>query len=324
MDLTWWPVAIAGCVGLAICIVAVLMLRMAAERRRLLPLANVGRLARLPEYVRAARMRSIATAVTIALLVVMFATTVVAAARPTGLPTAARASAVGQPQDIMVCVGGPVTDPAVSAVLSDVAREVKTFTTERVGLTSPNRRVIPLTRDYQYAAGQFAAYAQPRGAAQAAGFAPSVSYSDYAQGVEDVLALCLAGFPSFDEKAAQRRSIIYVGPDALRAPDETRPALFTADRVRDMARTAGIQVNVLVTGADSQKLTAVARDTGGRSVSADADVTTGLADIRTHPPAATATAEAARTKPTESPDVPLGLALLAAVALAAWPVVMRR
>lgn len=325
MDLTWWPVAIAGCVGLAICIVTVLLLRMAAERRRLLPLANVGRLTGLPEYVRAARMRAIATAVTIALLVVMFATTIVAAARPTGLPTAARASAVGQPQDIMVCVGGPVTDPAVSTVLRDVAQQVKTFTTQRIGLTSPNRRVIPLTRDYQYAAGQFAAYAQPQGSAQAAGFAPSVSYSDYAEGVEDVLALCLAGFPSFDEKTAQRRSIIYVGPDALRAPDETRPALFTADRVRDMATTAGIQVNALVTGTESQKLAAVARDTGGRSISADADVTAGLADIRANPPAATPTEEAAeRTKPTESPDVPLGLALLAAVALAAWPVVMRR
>jgi hypothetical protein len=235
------------------------------------------------------------------------------------------ASAVGQPEDIMVCVGGPVTDPAVSAVLGDVAQQVKTFTTQRIGLTSPNRRVVPLTRDYQYAAGQFAAYAQPRGSAQAAGFAPAVSYSDYAEGVEDVLALCLAGFPSFDEKSAQRRSVIYVGPDALRAPDETRPALFTADRVRDLARTAGIQVNALVTGTESQKLAAVARDTGGRHYSADSGVTTGLAEIRDNPPAATESDEAAaRTKPTESPDVPLVVALLAAVALAAWPVVMRR
>jgi hypothetical protein len=326
VDLTWWPVAIAGCVGLAICIVAVLLLRMAAERRRLLPLANVGRLTRLPEYVRAARMQSMSTAVAIALLVVMFAATIVAAARPTGLPTAARASAVGQPEDIMLCVGGPVTDPAASAVLRDFAGRVKTFTTQRVGLTSPNRRVVPLTRDYQYAAGQFSAYAQ-QGSAQtrAASFAPSVSYSDYAEGVEDVLALCLTGFPSFDEKSAQRRSVIYVGPDALRAPDERRPVLFSTDRVRDMATTAGVQINALVTGDDSDTLAAIARDTGGRSFPADSDVTAALAEIRDNPPPATPAEEAAeRTKPTESPDVPLVVALLAAVALAVWPVVMRR
>jgi hypothetical protein len=242
------------------------------------------------------------------------------------LPTAARASAVGQPEDIMLCVGGPVTDPAASAVLRDFAGRVKTFTTQRVGLTSPNRRVVPLTRDYQYAAGQFSAYAQ-QGSAQtrAASFAPSVSYSDYAEGVEDVLALCLTGFPSFDEKSAQRRSVIYVGPDALRAPDERRPVLFSTDRVRDMATTAGVQINALVTGDDSDTLAAIARDTGGRSFPTDSDVTAALAEIRDNPPPATPAEEAAeRTKPTESPDVPLVVALLAAVALAVWPVVMRR
>ena len=50
VDLTWWVVAIAGCVGLAICIAVALLQPMDAERRHLRPLANVGRLTRLPEY----------------------------------------------------------------------------------------------------------------------------------------------------------------------------------------------------------------------------------------------------------------------------------
>ena len=42
VDLTWMLVVIAGCVALAVCIAAVLLRPMGAERRRLRPLANVG------------------------------------------------------------------------------------------------------------------------------------------------------------------------------------------------------------------------------------------------------------------------------------------
>ena len=325
MDLTWWVVAIAGCVGLALCIAAVLLRPMDAERRRLRPLANVGRLTQLPEYVRAARLRSLSTIVAIVLLLVMFAGAVVAGGRPTGLPSAATQSGSDQPEDVMVCAGGPVTDPTVSASLRYFAEQVKTFDTQRIGLTSPNRRVVPLTRDYQYAAARFADYAQPSEQQGRASFVAPVSYVDYAEGVEDLLALCLTGFPSFTEKTGERRSLIYVGPEALRAPDERRPSLFTADRVRDLAITAGVQVNVLVTGSDTDNLASMARATGGRSFSADSDVTAHLVDIRDHPPTAASTDdEAARTRATETPDVPLALALLAAVALAMWPVVVRR
>jgi hypothetical protein len=90
-----------------------------------------------------------------------------------------------------------------------------------------------------------------------------------------------------------------------------------------MARTAGVQVNVIVTGADTDALASLARDTGGRSFSADSDVTAHLADVRDNPPAAAATDDTARVKPTESPDVPLAVALMAALMLAAWPVVRR-
>ncbi|MDT5267445.1 MAG: hypothetical protein QOI90_4071 [Mycobacterium sp.] len=319
MDLTWWVVAIVGCVALAICIAAVVFRPMDAERRQLRPLANVSRLTTLPEYVRAARIRSSSMIIAMVLLVIVFAGAVIAASRPNGLPSAAGESGSVQPEDIMLCVDGPVTDPTASATLRYFAEQVKTFDTQRIGLTSPNRRVVPLTRDYQYAAAQLSTYAQP----ERDGFVAPVSYVDYAEGAEDLLALCLTGFPSFDQPPAQRRSVIYVGPDAGGAPDERRPALFTADRVKEMARTAGVQVNVIVTGADTDALASLARDTGGRSFSADSDVTAHLADISGNPPAAAATDDTAPVKPAESPDVPLAVALLAALLLAAWPVVRR-
>lgn len=309
MDLIWWVVAIAGCVALAFCIAAVLFRPMDAERRQLRPLANVGRLTTLPEYVRAARNRSTSMIVAMVLLVIVFAAAVVAAARPTGLPSAAGESGAGQPDDVMLCVDGPATDPAAAATLRYFAEQVKTFSTQRIGLTSPNRRVVPLTRDYQYAAAQLA------GAGD--GFVAPVSYVDYTAGVEDLLAMCLTGFPGFEKPAAQRRSLIYVGPDA----DARGPALFDAQKVTELARTAGVQVNVVLTGSDNGALASLARDTGGRTFPADADVTAHLAAIRANPPAAVSTDDTTPLKPTESPDVPLAVALLAVLLLTAWPVV---
>ena len=106
VELTWWAVAIVGCVGLAVCIAAVLLRPMDEERRSLRLLANVGRLTRLPEYRRAARLRTLSAVVAIGLLVVIFGASVVAAARPTGLPAVARHSGSAQPEDIMLCMGG--------------------------------------------------------------------------------------------------------------------------------------------------------------------------------------------------------------------------
>jgi len=311
VDLIWWVVAIAGCVALAICIAAVLFRPMDAERRQLRPLANVARLTTLPEYVRAARIRSSSMIAAMILLVVIFAAAVIVAARPTGLPSTAGTSGAGQPEDVMLCVDGPATDPPADATLRYFAEQVKTFSTERIGLTSPNRRVVPLTRDYQYAAAQFA------GAGD--GFVAPVSYDDYTQSAQDLLAMCLTGFPAFDQPPTQRRSMIYVGPDA----DGRGPALFTADKVRDLARTGGVQVNVVLTGSDNGTLASLARDTGGRTFSSDADVTAHLAEIRANPPPAVLTDDTTPLKPTESPDVPLAVALLAALLLAAWPVVRR-
>jgi hypothetical protein len=326
VELTWWVAAILGCVGLAICIAAALLQPMDRERRRLRLLANVGRLTRLPEYRRAARLRTLSAVVALILLVLAFGAAVVAAARPTGLPSAAHQSNDARPEDIMLCIGGPSTDPAVGATLRYFADRVKTFGTQRIGLSTDNRRVVPLTRDYQYAAAQFSKYAaasEPSG--DALMWAPAVSYADYAGGVEDVLAMCLTGFPSFDQKTAQRRSLIYVGPKSRRAPGETRPVLFTTDAVRDLAEAADVQINIVSAGAASGALDALARDTGGQSFSGDSGVAGDLSEIGDHPPRPTATADdAAVLKSVETPDIPLLLALAALTGLVLWPLVVRR
>ncbi|MDX1888708.1 hypothetical protein [Mycolicibacterium sp. 050158] len=325
MDLTWIPVAIIGCVALALCIAAALLWPTDAERRRLRPLAHTERLTRLPEYIRAKRARTVATVVTVALLLAVFTGAVIAASRPTGLPTAARQSGSAQPEDIMLCVGTPPSDPAAAAVLGTFAQQVRAFGTERVGLTSKNRRVIPLTRDYQYAAQTLSDYARPAGGTDLPAFAPQVSYVDYAPTVEDLLALCLTGFPDFDQRTAQRRSVVYVGPGQLRRPGDLRPALFTADRVRELATTADVQLNALVTGPPSATLDALTAATGGRSVPVGVNATPNLAAIRDHPPASRVDAGAsASAGSVDSPDVPLLVALLAAAVLALWPLVARR
>jgi len=146
--------------------------------------------------------------------------------------------------------------PDVLQMLTYFAAKAKTFGTQRIGLTSPTRRVVPMTRDYQYAAGQFGTYAElaqqqadPVVGATAAGFAPPVSYVDYAPSIDDVLALCMTGFPSFEDKSTHRRTLIYLGPSSIRAPGETRPALFVSQRVTDMAKQAGIQINAITTSS---------------------------------------------------------------------------
>lgn len=320
MDLIWWAVAIAGCLALAGCVGLALLGRQPADPGELRPLANTARLTALPEYVRAARLRTISAVIAMVMLTVAFAASALVAARPTGLPSWHRSAQVATPEDIMVCVGGPASDPAVSTAMRYLAQQVRTFGTERIGLTSANRRVVPLTRDYQYAAAQFDAAARQEGARP---LVAPVSYVDYTTGARDVLAMCLTGFPSFDEKAAQRRSLIYVGPESLPGSGETA-SLFTPDRLRDLAVQAGVQVNAITPGSGEGAVADLARGTGGRWYSDAADVPGHLAEIRANPPAAGSTAESADVRSAETPGVPLSMGLLALAVLWWWPVVMRR
>ena len=87
--------------------------------------------------------------VAVVLLGLLFGAAVLASARPTGWWWSS--AAADPPQDIMLCVGQPVTDKTTGDFLTYFADQARTYGTQRIGLTSPNRRVIPMTRDYQFA-----------------------------------------------------------------------------------------------------------------------------------------------------------------------------
>ncbi|KMO71513.1 hypothetical protein BST22_12060 [Mycolicibacterium chubuense] len=285
MGLMWWAVPVAGLCAAAVAIAAAVLVpdRRSAQRRE--PLAHTVRLTRLPEYRTVVRRQTRATAMVVLLLALLFATTLLAGARPTEPVT----NAAGPRDDIMLCVGQPATDPATGRFLGYFARQTLTYGTERIGLTSADRRLVPLTRDYQFAAGRFGEYAQagrvpnpPR----LESFTSAVEYADYAPSVADVLALCLTGFPGFENPGDERRSVIYLGPGALRAPDDSRPSLFTDAQVIEMARRGAIQINAVATpGHQTDTLATMASSTGGTFVRFDpATLDTRLDAIRAHTP----------------------------------------
>lgn len=322
MDLSWWLVAIMACVALAAVIVAALR-PSSPDAQQWRPLANVERLTTLPAYVRAARRRTVRIVVGLTLLAFAFACAAVVAARPTGLPSTGLDAQVGQPEDVMVCAGAPPDDPAVAAALRYFAGYATTLDSQRIGLTSTNRRVIPMTRDHQFAAQRFGEFASG-----AAGFAPAVRYVDYAESVDDVLALCLTGFPGVpdgEDLGAQRRSVVYVGPSEPRAPGESRPALFDTAGLSALAEGAEVQVNVLATGPGDDELRQLAGATGGLAFDAQSDVAARLAEIRANAPPPTEQHESAvRAAAADTPDVPVLLGLLAVVGLSLAGVVVRR
>lgn len=325
MDLTWWPVALVGSAGLAVVVALAALLPMAAARRQLRPLANLARLTRLPEYAKVARLRSLSTVVTLVVLTVMFCAATWAASRPTVAGTDFDAA---HPEDIMLCVGQPVTDPATGELLGYFARQaVNSPAAQRIGLTSVNRRLVPLTRDHQYAAARFGEYAGAR-TRQSASFAPPVPYTDYAPSADDVLALCLSGFPDAGQRGPQRRSVIYLGPADLRTAAEPRSALFTDASTRNLAERAGVQVNVLDTAPSpaSGSLQQLTARTGGRYLTPGPDsVARALDGIRSHtPPARLADGTVVTADLRDAPVVPLVIALVSAAVLSVALLVLRR
>jgi hypothetical protein len=325
VDLKWWPVAAIGSASLVAVVVLAALLPMTAARRRLRPLANVARLTRLPEYAKVARLRSLSTVVTLVVLTVMFGAASWAAARPTGTSKDFDAA---HPEDIMLCVGQPVTDAATTELLDYFARQATTsYPTQRIALTSVNRRLVPLTRDHQYAAARFGEYAHAR-EAQSASFAPPVLYTDYAESVNDVLALCLSGFPSAEKHSTGRHSLIYLGPSDLRAAGERRAELFTDDSVRNLAERDGIQLNVVDTApsAASGSLVALTKLTGGRYfVPRSGSLVVLLNEIRANaPPARLADGTVVTADSSDTPVIPLAIALASAAALSVGLLVLRR
>lgn len=297
MGLTWWAVAIIG-LGALVVVVALAVLLPTDRPAGRRPLANTSRLTRLPEYRAVVRRQTRATAAALGLLTLLFGATVLASARPSG--TLWEADGSTPRDDIMLCTGEPVTNQATGEFLTYFARQATTYGTQRIGLTSSNRRVIPLTRDYQFAAGRFGEYAQASRAqaeadagtlapaealalrARTDGYSPPVEYDDYAPTVADVLALCLTGFPGFESAGDTRRSLIYLGPGALRTPDDSRPSLFTDAQVTEIAQRAGVQINAIATpGRDTESLTTITDVTGGQFFRYDtADLDADLDAIR--------------------------------------------
>jgi hypothetical protein len=325
VDLKWWPVAAIGSAGFLAAVLSAALLPMTSARRRLRPLANVARLTRLPEYAKAARLRSLSAVVTLVVLTIMFGAATWAAARPAGV---SKRFDTAHPEDIVLCVGQPVTDAATAELLDYFARQAADLPqTDRIGLTSVNRRLVPLTRDHQYAATRFGEFARAP-AAQSASFAPPVRYTDYAVSVNDVLALCISGFPSDEMPNTRRRSVIYLGPSDLRAAGERRAALFTEDGVREQAVRAEIQLNVVDTApsAASGSLTGLTEQTGGRYAAPDSgSVATTLNEIRTNaPPARRADGTIVTADSWDAPVIPLAVAVVSAAVLSVALLVLRR
>lgn len=334
MALSWWPVAVVGFGCLAGAIALAVLAPMEQAQRRLRPLANTARLTRLPEYARVARLKSISLVLTIVLLVLLFSAAVLASARPTGWWWSSATSDAGE--DIMLCVGQPVTDPATGQFLGYFAEQARGYGTQRVGLTSPNRRVVPLTRDHQFAIeklGDAAALARlpdddDLSAAQlsakrstVASFTAPVTYADYAPNTADLLALCMTGFPSTDVPEDRRRSLIYLGPGEMPPADDARPSLFTDQQVTDMARDRGIQVNALVSSPGSVR--SVVEATYGRYAPVSPDLAAQLNGIRAHPPDAASTAVVTGFRG-DSPTIPLAVAVVVSALLCLSLVVLRR
>jgi hypothetical protein len=333
VDLTWWPVAVAGIACAAVAVALAMLLPMEQVRRQLRRMANTSRLTRLPEYARLARMRLLSMLVAVALVGLLLGAAVVASARPSGWWWSS--AAPDPPDDIMLCVGEPVTAEVTGQFLTHFADRARTFGTQRIGLTSSNRRVIPMTRDYQYVVGKLGDLAQlsqeqPDDASvTAASFSPAVSYVDYAPSVEDILALCMTGFPSFDSTSTHRRSLIYLGPGEIRGAQEERRSLLTADQVSSMARDAGVQINALSSSSRrAGALPAIAKNSGGRYSSLEGregQLAEDLEAIRGDPPAATAPADETVTSWFgDAPAVPLAVAVVTSMLLCLSLLVLRR
>jgi hypothetical protein len=267
--------------------------------------------------------------VAVLLLGMLYGAVVLASARPSGWWWSSAKSE--SPQDIMLCIGQPVTDESTGALLTHFAGQARTYGTQRMGLTSANRRVIPMTRDYQFAAGRLGDLARlsRQRPDDTAAFSAAVSYVDYAPSVEDLLALCMTGFPSFDSPSSHRRSLIYLGPGQIRAPQESRRSLLTADQVADLARHAGIQINALSSSSrNAGALPSLAKDSGGQYFSIEnreGSLVGDLAAIEGRPPPATAPADAAATGWFgDAPALPLVAAVVVSALLCLSLVVLRR
>ncbi|OBK15690.1 hypothetical protein [Mycobacterium asiaticum] len=293
MELKWWPVLYVGVLFLAITVIAAVLLPTARLRRTLRPLAHVDRLTRLPEYRRVHRFYLFSVIVTGVFLLATFLTALTAGARPTGLASSKQAFDAAHPLDIMLCAGAQVTDFATADFLrhyADYVQHLQPQDTRRIGLTSTTLRVIPVTRDHRYLADRLDSLSRLASIQRdlnsrkilsdnersdltkgIEAFSRPVDYVDYAPSVQDTLALCMTGFPSYPAERTHRRQLIYFGFSAFRDPADQRRSLFTDDTLTRLAVQQGVQVNVIARAdsatsstEDTDALQNTAQESGGR------------------------------------------------------------
>lgn len=364
MELKWWWVLLIGALALGVGAAAAALVPMQRVQRLLRPLAHVQRLTALPEYRKVYRTYFISMVITGVLLVATFAVAVLASARPVGLTSGTKEFDAAFPEDIMLCVADGVTDPTTAAYLDYFRSQSESLQGRRIGLTSDTIRVIPLTRDQDYVVARFEYFAELARIQQDLDLGREVSdddlklltkgtedfsrtpdYADYARSVQDVLALCMTGFPSFEGRSDRRRSVIYLGPGALPgSDDDERSSLFSTEEVITMADNAGIQVNVIArsdlggdAGQDTGAVRTIAAETDGKmflynpvgtGVATDGQSSTltgHLDEIRAAPPTVVLDGGQSMTSSTwDTPNSVLLVALVAASVLSVSLAVLRR
>ena len=159
MELRWWWIVIVGLVALVVIVAVALFWRLRQQPRSLRPLAWVGRLTDLPEYVRAYRRYRILLAAIAATTVAVLLCAIVATARPVSSQATAAEISRAHPEDVMLCLQDSPASHDASVLLSYFRDKAATFDTQRLGLTFHSLRVIPLTRDYPFLQDRLGQYA---------------------------------------------------------------------------------------------------------------------------------------------------------------------
>ena len=314
MELTfWWILPLAA---LALLIAARLLIRRRRQMGR--PVAHGERLTDLPEYQRALRRYKATLVLAMALGALFLAATATASARPAQRTTE-------QPdirnRDIVLCldVSGSMTstDAAIAKVFQELARE---FDGERIGMVifdSSSVQLFPLTVDYDYAAEQLTA-AQKALDSGAGSFFEGTWNGGGSSLIGDGLASCVQSFPDVESESgdAKRSRSVVLATDNFLSGDP----IFTLQQAGGLARSKNVKVYALNPGdfdygnqADQPggQLRAVAEGTGGSYFTLDSpDAVPGIVQ-KVQESEASSYQAAPQIAVSDSPALPLGVALLA-------------
>jgi hypothetical protein len=319
MELTyWWILPLAA---LALVIAARLLIRRRPQRGR--PVAHGERLTYLPEYQKALRRYKATLVLAMALGALFLAATATAAARPVQRTTE-------QPEirnrDIILCldVSGSMTstDAAIAKVFQELARE---FDGERIGMVifdSSSVQLFPLTDDYDYAAEQLTA-AQKALDSGAGSFFDGTWNGGGSSLIGDGLASCVQSFPDVEPGSgstaasgnAKRSRSVVLATDNFLSGDP----IFTLQQAGELARSKNVKVYALNPGdfdygdqADQPggQLRTVAEGTGGSYFALDSpDAVPGIVQ-KVQETQARSYLAAPQVAVSDSPALPLGVALL--------------